>query len=50
MTKEQEKEMLEYISTAKAEGYPCSIPEQLTCHAQIIEHHGRAWEWYNLQK
>lgn len=50
MTKEQEKEMLEYISTAKAEGYPGSLPEQLTDHAVLIEHHGRVWEWYNLQK
>ncbi|EOE1423927.1 hypothetical protein ACRGNN_004158 [Providencia stuartii] len=47
--KEQEQEMLDYISTAKAEGYPGSIPDQLTGH-QIIEHHGRVWEWYNLQK
>ncbi|HEF8779574.1 TPA: hypothetical protein RG718_000444 [Providencia rettgeri] len=50
MTKEQKKEMLDYIWTAKAEGYPGSLPEQLTDHNQIIEHHGRVWEWYNLQK
>nr|WP_282559342.1 hypothetical protein [Providencia alcalifaciens] len=50
MTKEQEQEMLDYIATAKTEGYPGTIPDQLTGHAQIIEYHGRVWEWYNLQK
>ena len=50
MTKEQEQEMLDYINTAKAEGYPGYIPDQLTGHAQIVEYHGRVWEWCNLQK
>lgn len=47
---EQEKEFCDYIWKAKAAGYPGLEPEQLRTHGELIEHHGRAWEWFNLQK
>lgn len=50
LTVEQEKEMCDYIWSAKAAGYPGLEPEQLRTHQELIEHHGRAWEWFNLQK
>ena len=50
LTKRQEKEMCDYIWAAKALGYPGAEPEQLRNHEELIEHHGRAWEWFNLHK
>lgn len=50
MNPEQEKEMCDYIWSAIAAGYPGKEPEQLKNHEELIEHHGRAWEWFNLKK
>lgn len=50
MSPEQEKEMCDYIWSAIAAGYPGKEPEQLKNHEELIENHGRAWEWFNLQK